>query len=339
MTWNVCELNYHSAGSLIAQALSVAGPLCNASLSTYYNLIIKYGWSDHKLKRIEKWLHIVPTMLGSLIAIVPLVAKLYVPGTWGCWFGNTQYPMGCDSAETCERGWNSNYYFWPIFFLLWAAPCYVAGSMYLIYRHVRSLEQRLIRYNSVASVQSNTERREQERRQYAKSRNVMIQSLLYSGAMFLVLFWAVIAMMLPQFNLPTPLWVLTLFALCNPAQGIFNMMIHLKRTGQVPNINNSSTASSFLSRVRTSRSSMRSSIGSAAKSFRKKSTSSDLNPRTKEDNNNNPSDEEDKNNKNLSNKMEELNVCDGNIISNEETLDLTDKFEENYVSTKAPIHP
>ena len=105
----------------LAQALSVAGPLCNASLSTYYNLIIKYGWSDHKLKRIEKWLHIVPATLGSLIAIV---TRVYVPGTWGCWFGNTQYPMGCDSAETCERGWNSNYYFWPIFFLLWAAPCF-----------------------------------------------------------------------------------------------------------------------------------------------------------------------------------------------------------------------
>ena len=161
--------------------------------------------------------------------------------------------------------------------------------MYLIYRHVRNLEQRLIRYNSVASVQSNAERREQERRQYAKSRNVMTQSLLYSGAMFLVLFWAVIAMMLPQFNLPTPLWVLTLFALCNPAQGIFNLMIHLKRTGQVPNINNSSTASSFLSTLRTSRSS----IGSMAKSFKKKkSTITDLNPSTKEYNNNNPSNKE-----------------------------------------------
>jgi len=160
------NLSTCDAQGYVATALSLAGPLCNASLSTYYNLIIKYGWSDHKLKRIEKWLHIVPATLGSLICIVPLVAKLYVPGTWGCWFGNTQYPMGCDSAETCERGWNSNYYFWPIFLLLWAAPCYVAGSMYLIYRHVRSLEQRLIRYNSVASVQSNAERREQERRQY-----------------------------------------------------------------------------------------------------------------------------------------------------------------------------
>ena len=44
-----------------------------------------------------------------------------------------------------------------------------------------------------------------------------------------------------------------------------------------------------------------------------------------------------KNNKNLSNNdnEEELNVCDGNI-SNEETLDLTDKFEENSMLKLPP---
>ena len=100
------------AQGYLSLALSIACPMCNASLSTYYNLIIKYGWHDNKINKIEKWLHIIPSTVGFVIAIVPLVAKLYVPGMWGCWFGNTQYPLGCDSDETCVRGWNSQYYFW-----------------------------------------------------------------------------------------------------------------------------------------------------------------------------------------------------------------------------------
>ena len=111
--------------------------------------------------------------------------------------------------------------------------------MYLVYKHVRGIEKKIQRYDSVATLQTDEERRAQEKKNCKKSRQVMKQSVLYSLAMFVVLFPAVIAMMLPQFNVPVPLWVIVLFALCSPAQGCFNLFIHLRRTGKVPNINES----------------------------------------------------------------------------------------------------
>lgn len=208
----------------------ISVPMLNASLSTYYNLIIKYNWNNARIEKIEKWLHIVPILFGIIIAIIPLAANLYVPGTWGCWFANTQYPLGCDSAETCVRGWDSAYFFWPILVIILVPPGYVFVSMYMVYKVVRNLEIKIARYTGATRrLSSERELREQERKNTKKSRRVMTQSVLYSSAMFLVLLFPFISIVLSQIGLPTPIWIYTLFAIFNPAQGIFNLAIHLSR--------------------------------------------------------------------------------------------------------------
>lgn len=181
-------------------------------------MIIRYNWSDGQIAKIEKSLHLIPWLLGVLLSVVALVTKQIVPGTWGCWFGNTQYPPNCDSAETCVRGWNSSYYFWPIFVIMVMAPIYVAGSMYLVYTTSRRLEERMSQY-------SYTDSQRNERR----SRKVMVQSLLFSSALLLTLVFPLVEIVINELGKPIPIWIHVLFTLTNPLQGFYNLLIHLRQ--------------------------------------------------------------------------------------------------------------
>jgi len=206
------------------QIILITIPYLNASLSTYYNLIIRYNWSDGQIAKVEKSLHLIPWALGVLLSVVVLVAKQIVPGTWGCWFANIQYPPDCDSAETCVRGWNSSYYFWPIFIIILLAPLYVAGSMYLVYSSTRRLEKRMTQYASHSCVSVTDERRNRR-----KSRKVMEQSLLFSSALLLTLLIPLVEIIINELGKPIPIWVHVVFALTNPLQGFYNLLIHLRR--------------------------------------------------------------------------------------------------------------
>jgi len=217
------------------QLLATAVPWCNGSLSTYYNLVIRLNWNDKKIEKIEKWLHAVPILLGIVFASIPMAAKLYVPGTWACWFSNNQFPAGCDSADTCVRGWNSWYYFWPVYAIIGIAPIYVLASMYVVYRYVRRIEKKIARYSTHPGM-SETDLRVRERENSAKSRRVMEKSILYGLAYFLTFTFAFVSLFLSQFDIATPIWVYTLFGIFNPAQGIFNLAIYrwerIKKTVQ-----------------------------------------------------------------------------------------------------------
>eukprot|EP00573_Skeletonema_grethae_P008935 CAMPEP_0201692366 /NCGR_PEP_ID=MMETSP0578-20130828/5278_1 /ASSEMBLY_ACC=CAM_ASM_000663 /TAXON_ID=267565 /ORGANISM="Skeletonema grethea, Strain CCMP 1804" /LENGTH=387 /DNA_ID=CAMNT_0048177727 /DNA_START=314 /DNA_END=1477 /DNA_ORIENTATION=+ len=219
-----------SSGNLITcdvqgffgQILLITMPYLNASLTTYYNLIIRYNWTDGQIAKVEKSLHLIPWALGIVLSVVVLVAKQLVPGTWGCWFGNTQYPPDCDSAETCVRGWNSTYYFWPIFVVILLAPSYVMWSMYLVYSSIRRLEKRMATYASASP---------DERRNRRNSRKVMEQSILFSSALLLTLLFAEVEILISEFGKPIAIWIHVVLALTFPLQGFYNLLIHLRRGG------------------------------------------------------------------------------------------------------------
>jgi len=204
------NLDTCDAQGFVVQIILITIPYLNASLSTYYNLIIRYNWSDSQIAKVEKNLHIIPWLLGVLFSIIVLVAKQIVPGTWGCWFGNTQYPPDCDSVETCVRGWNSSYYFWPIFVIILLGPLYVAGSMYLVYSSTRKMERLMTRYSVNASQNSSQ-----------RSRKVMEQSLLFSAALLITLAFPLVEIVIAELGKPIPIWIHVLFALTNPLQGMF----------------------------------------------------------------------------------------------------------------------
>ena len=57
----------------------LGSPLYNCSLATFYLLQLKYGWSERKMKAIEKWLHIVPCSGALAGSMFILVTKMFGP--------------------------------------------------------------------------------------------------------------------------------------------------------------------------------------------------------------------------------------------------------------------
>lgn len=64
---------------------SVAGILYMCSLQLQYSLTINHGWSQKRIYKIEKWLHLVPILFGLSTAIAALVLKQYNAANWDCW--------------------------------------------------------------------------------------------------------------------------------------------------------------------------------------------------------------------------------------------------------------
>ena len=62
----------------------VGSPLYNCSLATFYLLQLKYGWSERRMKAIEKWLHIVPCLVTLVVCIYFLATELFGPSLGIC---------------------------------------------------------------------------------------------------------------------------------------------------------------------------------------------------------------------------------------------------------------
>lgn len=113
-------------------------------------------------------------------------------------------------------------YFWAIGVgWLLATPFYVLFTMLMIYSHVRSVEKKSARYKFTAAFQK-------KKKNNNKSRRVMIQAFLYSGAVFLTWFLFVTMMfqsladILPSFGMLLSMTILITL------QGPWNLMIYLK---------------------------------------------------------------------------------------------------------------
>ena len=94
--------------------IGVSSVMYNASLSTYYLLVVRYGWPESRVADVEPWLHAIPLVFGFATMIVGLFLKLYNYGVWDCWIA--PYPLGCKESwrnggeTTCERGDNASLY-------------------------------------------------------------------------------------------------------------------------------------------------------------------------------------------------------------------------------------
>jgi hypothetical protein len=65
--------------------MGVVPVMYNASLSIYYLLRIRNGWTLSQLHAVEKWLHCVPWVWGLLTVIAGLSLKLFNSGLFECW--------------------------------------------------------------------------------------------------------------------------------------------------------------------------------------------------------------------------------------------------------------
>ena len=60
-------------------------PLYNCSLITYYLLVIKYNWTDSKVRKIEKWFHIIPWTVCTIASFAGLALRVFGPFAFNCW--------------------------------------------------------------------------------------------------------------------------------------------------------------------------------------------------------------------------------------------------------------
>jgi len=128
-----------------------SGPLFNCTYSFFSLLLVAYQWNERDLIRIEPWFHGGIWTYALAASIFPIPLGLYNNVWQICWLEG--YPYDCqdswsygDEAD-CTRGDNGWIYAIAFtFFPPWMCMLMSLVIMYLIWRSVRRLEQRLSRY-------------------------------------------------------------------------------------------------------------------------------------------------------------------------------------------------
>jgi hypothetical protein len=194
--------NVHTCEAVgFVEQWGVAAVMYNASLSIYYLVRIKYGWTPTRIKRrAEPWLHIVPLVFALATSVACLALDLFNSGLFDCWIA--PYPQGCleswrnDGVTTCERGNNASLYIW-VFDLIpkWSSVLLVTVNMLLTWQAVYRLERKTLKYsrpstlfpsnssNSLNPSNNSTERSMPPKPKVA--RRLARQSYLYVGALYL----------------------------------------------------------------------------------------------------------------------------------------------------------
>ncbi len=62
----------------------LGSPLYNCSLASFYSLQLKYSWTDHRIRSVEKWFHIVPCSIAFLFSIIAISTKTLGPAGGYC---------------------------------------------------------------------------------------------------------------------------------------------------------------------------------------------------------------------------------------------------------------
>lgn len=153
MIWATGNMTTCNVQGFMVTLFVAAGVLYQCMLQLQYLLVIKYSWSQRRLRNIERYLHAFPWSCGLASAITNLVLKNYNPANWDCWIA--PLPGDCTSSfeirqgnsdltETdCIRGDNANIYQWVFFFgPLWVCGVFCLIAMFQVYTSVYKAENR-----------------------------------------------------------------------------------------------------------------------------------------------------------------------------------------------------
>ena len=159
--------NYGNRASCTAQGffiqLGIAVPCYNASLCIYYYLVVCCKKSNADIATTwyyEPLMHIISIGYPLLTAIVSLFIQggLYNYDGLGCWIA--PYPRECKHNEDieCIRGQNAYAFQWLFAGIEEGSAAFIIIiTMYLVYRHVKSVESTMIgRYGVVKRTPSSS---------------------------------------------------------------------------------------------------------------------------------------------------------------------------------------
>merc|ERR1712038_222883 len=225
-------------------------PIYNCSLATYFLVRLKYNWQDCQIKAMEKWLHIIPWLVGMVPAVVGLVMKAFGPLNFHC--GVTpSYPIDCDKPESsieCKRGGTI---FYNIFNLLTFVNSlltmgYVFVTMFIVYRAIRTIEDSVKRYSmtqyrrrpSTLSLQEHQRTKDGNKRpslllrqhrgsqENRRSSRILEQGILYSTILIVVHLFPCMQFFYYLATGERSYVILVLTYIFHPIQGFYNAVIY-----------------------------------------------------------------------------------------------------------------
>mmetsp|Transcript_31206 Transcript_31206/g.35881 ORF Transcript_31206/g.35881 Transcript_31206/m.35881 type:complete len:382 (+) Transcript_31206:252-1397(+) len=203
----------------------ISNPLYNCSLATFLLLIFKFGWSDERIKAMEKWFHIVPWISGIVYSSIALALKTFVPVVQFCGIGR-EYPLTCSDLNDveCVRGGRGHYegFFISIIVIVFSSIVYVIAVVFAAYRAVLKREKQMDKYTTYKASVSEVKKK----RKYSKK--IMTQGIFYSVT--LVVVWIFLAMAMSFVIAGKGLYFVTFFlvGIFAPLQGFFNMLIYIQ---------------------------------------------------------------------------------------------------------------
>jgi len=178
----------------------ILSPFYNCALCVYYLCVIKFNYSDTKIKKkIEPYLHAVPWAWASFCALYALASKSINANRTVCWIEPA--PIDCKNTVVgadCERGKDAVklrmiFQTGPLIAVFFA----ICGMMTILYFAVWKQERRMKRYDHRASASLAGRRNEASmiagrqsvnsargllRQNVTNSRKVLNQALAYVGA-------------------------------------------------------------------------------------------------------------------------------------------------------------
>ena len=218
---------------------NITTPMYNCMLCVYYILIIRNGWSETRVKKIEPYLHAVPLVVGWTMGIAGLPLTLYNPSGWLCWYA--PYPGNClnDPDVPCERGELAFVFRWVHYGIIWSAIFFVTAGMFSIYRKVQTNEAKTRRFRqhvhpdekgaprparrlSFINRQENALKQQEEAA--GRSRKVANQAMLFVGALYLTWLFTTVS---PIKSISLALFVLLFFATSFYAPIFWHLQSHI----------------------------------------------------------------------------------------------------------------
>ena len=140
---------------------SEQAPLYNCSLALYYLLVIKYSWTNTKLKKIERQVHAILIAFAIGTSVLGLPLTMYNQVTSVCWVIGS--PSECGNSNStpsdipCDRGdWAWLFGILLFYGPLWLCVLLTIIAMAMIYLQIRNTFQKSEHYqfDSTASQRS-----------------------------------------------------------------------------------------------------------------------------------------------------------------------------------------
>ena len=178
----------------------ILSPFYNCALCVYYLCVIKFNYSNTKIKKkIEPYLHAVPWTWASFCAVYALASKSINANRTVCWIEPS--PINCKNPAAgvdCERGENAVelrmiFQTGPLMAIFFA----ICGMMTILYLTVWKQQRKMKRYDHRAAASMAGRRNEASmivgrqstisaggllRQNVTNSRKVLNQALAYVGA-------------------------------------------------------------------------------------------------------------------------------------------------------------